>query len=389
MKANRRAYGFTLPEIMISLVMLGFVSTLALTLVMGTNTSSTRVRVVGDAQTSGRLGLEALAADIRAAGAGLSSGQVGIAPGGGAARRVPVIYSGPTTTVTAPGGQTITSNSLFIVTGDPSTVGTPADASGMQGVVVTASQNAPLTIVCVDASGASVDCATGLLKTLSPLLVGDFRDAVYLTPTVLGAPQGTPATQQLTYAEQAGTAYAPNPKAPFGFVPGAILTRIRVVHWYLWQPSATERPQLRRSFPTLTTTALNAACANGDLPFLDETNDGSGNSPVGADMSGGAIESLQIRFMTDPSNTDDPAQFTQINSIGVCDVAVPTTLREVRLQVVARTTVPDVDQATRMRKLYSTPGFEGTSPSSTTQDAYPRRAFTVSVAPRSLQGVRL
>ena len=62
---------------------------------------------------------------------------------------------------------------------------------------------------------------------------------------------------------------------------------------------------------------------------------------------------------------------------------------QVRLQVVARTTVPDVDQATRMRNLYSTPGFEGTSPSSTTQDAYPRRAFTVSVAPRSLQGVRL
>jgi len=259
----------------------------------------------------------------------------------------------------------------------------------MQAVVVAASQSAPLTVVCSDPTGASVDCANGLLKTLTPLLVGDFRDSVYLTPTALGGPQNTPPTQQLDYAEKAGNAYSPSPKAPFGFLPGANLIRARVVHWYLWQPSAAARPQLRRSYPVLTGSALGTACANGDLPFLDETNDPSGDSPAGSDMGGGAIESLQVRFVVDAGGTNNPAQFTMLSNIGVCDTAVPATIREVRVQVVARTAVADVNQAAKERKLYSTPGFEGVTPSATTSDAYPRRAFTVGVVPRNLQGVRL
>ena len=389
MKRAPPASGFTLIEITVSSALFALISAIALSMVVGMNNSSTRVRVVGDAQTGGRLGLEGLAADIRAAGGGAASGQVGIATGGGAARRIPVIWTGPATTVTAPGGQTITSNSLFIVTSDSSTVGIPADATGMQGVVVAASQNAPLTIVCSDATGATVDCSNGLLKTLNPLVVGDFRDAVYLTPTALGGLQNTPPTQQLTYAEQASNAYSPSPKAPFGFVPGANLKRARVVHWYLWQPTAADTPQLRRSYPVLTGTALGNACANGDTPFLDETNDLSGNSPVGADMGGGAIESLQVRYVVDAAGTDDPTQFTMLSTIGVCDLTVPATLREVRLQVVARTANPDVHQSSNSINNYTTPGFEGVSPSANTADAYPRRAFTVGVVPRNLQGVRL
>jgi hypothetical protein len=172
-----------------------------------------------------------------------------------------------------------------------------------------------------------------------------------------------PPTQQLDYAEKLTDSYAPDPKAPFGFVPGANLTRARVVHWYLWQPDPAKPPQLRRSFPALTPTAMNVNCANTDKPFLDETNDNSGNVPTGTDMSGGAIESLQIRFMVDASGNDDPAQFTQLNSIGVCDTAVPATIREVRLQVVSRTASPDKDQADNKRVLYSTPDFEGATPS--------------------------
>ena len=389
MKRAPPASGFTLIEIAVSTTLFAFISALALSLMIGMNNSSARVRVVGDAQTGGRLGLEGLAADIRAAGGGAASGQVGVAPGGGGARRVPAMWNGPTTTVTAPGGQTIISNSLFMITTDPTAVGIPADATGMQGLVVEASQGTPLKIVCSDGTGASVDCGNGLLKTLTPLLVGDFRDAVYMTPTVLGAPQNTPPTQQLTYAEMASNAYSPSPKAPFGFAPGAKLIRARVVHWYLWQPTASDPPQLRRSYPVLTSSVLGSACASNDKPFLDETNDSSGNSPAGKDMGGGAIESLQVRFLVDAGGTDDPTRFTMLNTIGICDTAVPATLREVRLQVVARTANPDVDQVSKNRNLYSTPGFEGVSPSATTMDAYPRRAFTVGVVPRNLQGIRL
>ena len=41
----------------------------------------------------------------------------------------------------------------LLVTNDATTVGIPADASSMQGVVVAASQNSPLTIVCSNGAG--------------------------------------------------------------------------------------------------------------------------------------------------------------------------------------------------------------------------------------------
>jgi hypothetical protein len=259
------------------------------------------------------------------------------------------------------------------------------------GVVTAASQGTPLTVVCYDRTGASVDCKNTLIPAaLPPLVVGDFRNAVLLSPTNLQAPAGVPPTQQLDYAEKASNAYSPDPKAPFGFVPGANMLRARVTHWYLRQASATDTPQLVRSFPTLTTTAIGSACAAGDIPFIDETNTTTGTPPVGTVMSTMPIESLQIRFMVDPTQTDNPAQFTMLNTIGVCDTTVPATVREVRLQVVSRTTSADLQGTTTNQQVaYSTPGFEGASPSTTTKDAYPRRAFSLTVVPRNLQGVRL
>jgi prepilin-type N-terminal cleavage/methylation domain-containing protein len=388
---SQRARGFTLIEMMVAMAMLAAVVSAAMAMVIGMNASSRRVRIVGDTQTGARQGLEQLAAEIRAAGGGISTGQIGIAPGGGSARRMPVIYSGPNVTITEPGGQTIVTNSIFIITSDPTAIGYDVAGNGTMGVVTAASTGTPLTVVCYDRTGASVDCKNTLIPAaLPPLIVGDFRNAVFLSPTNLQAPAGVPPTQQLDYAEKASNAYSPDPKAPFGFLPGANLLRARVTHWYLRQASATDTPQLVRSFPTLTTTALGAACAPGDIPFIDETNTNSGTPPVGTVMGTAPIESLQIRFMVDPAGSDNPAQFTMLNTIGVCDTTVPATVREVRLQVVSRTSSADLKGATTNQQVvYSTPGFEGTTPSATTQDAYPRRAFSLTVVPRNVQGVRL
>src|SRR5438045_1196510 len=114
MKRAPPASGFTLIEITVSSALFALISAIALSMVVGMNNSSTRVRVVGDAQTGGRLGLEGVPADIRAAGGGAASGQVGIATGGWAARRIPVIWAGPRPTVTAHGGQKSASTSMLI-----------------------------------------------------------------------------------------------------------------------------------------------------------------------------------------------------------------------------------------------------------------------------------
>lgn len=394
--------GFTLIEMMVAMAILSVVITSALAIVVGVNGSSTRVRKIGDAQVAARQGLDELALEIRGAGSGAASGEIGVAPGtsGAVARRVPVIYSGPNVTITEPGGQAVVTNSIFIIGGDASSVTVPSDNSGMQGVVVSASNGQPLTIICSDVTGAATDCANGLLKAPLPaLLVGDMRDAAYVTPTALAAPAAdstfNPAvvtTQKLTYNAAAANAYAPSPKAPFGFLPGAILTRARVTHWYLKQAAAGQPPQLVRSFPVLTSNAMSVACSSGDAPFIDETNDPAG--PAGTVMSTAPIESLQIRYILDSAGTNNPTQFTSTSLISVCDVTVPSTIREVRLQVVSRTSQPDYNSnSTAYRVSYSTPGFEGASPmvvaGGSTTDAYPRRAFTTAVVPRSLQGVRL
>jgi prepilin-type N-terminal cleavage/methylation domain-containing protein len=277
-----RSRGFTLVELMIAMAILAVVISGAMAIVVGLNASSTRVRKIGDAQIGARAALDLLAMDVRAAGSGAASGAIGIAPGGAGAtaRRIPAIYSGPNVTITEPGGQTVVTNSVFIVSADPSwgTIGN--DATGMQGVVVAASAGQPLAIACSDVNGNAVDCAgtpanPGLLASpLPPLLVGDFRDFVYLVPTSVGSLANNPPygrTQQLTYKEEAAAAYSPSPKAPFGFLPGAVVTRARVAHWYVRQTNGGA-PQLVRSFPTLTPNALGPACdPNNDTPFIDET----------------------------------------------------------------------------------------------------------------------
>ena len=397
MTGHRRSSGFTLVEMLIAVAMLSAVMAAAMGMVIGMNASTRHVRIVGDAQTAARSGVEELAAEIRAAGGGVSTGQIGIDPGGGTPRRLPVIYSGPNVTITEPAGQTIVTNSIFIITADARyTAVDLTDANnrqgvGMMGIVTAASTGVPLTIVCADASGASVNCKNDLIPSpqLPPLIIGDFRNAAYVVPTSLGDP--APTTQQLAYVSSAN--FAPNPKAPFGFDVNSTILRARVTHWYLRQATATDTPQLVRSFPTLSTIALPAACSPGDLPFLDETNALGG--AVGTVMGTAPVDSLQIRFITDPTAANQPAAFTMVNSISVCDTTVPATLREVRLQVVARTSSGDLQGSSTSvkRVLYATPGFEGTTPAAggggVTQDSYPRRAFNLSAVPRNLQGYRL
>jgi len=397
--------GFTLVELLIATAILAVVISGALAMVVVLNNSSTRVRRIGDAQIGARAALDLLAMDVRAAGSGAASGAIGIAPGGAGAtaRRIPAIYSGPNVTITEPGGQTVVTNSVFIVSADPSWLTIGNDATGMQGVVVAASSGQPLTVACSDAKGNAVDCAgtsanPGLLASpLPPLLVGDFRDVAYLVPTSVGSLANNPPyglTQQLTYSAAAAAAYSPSPKAPFGFMPGAVLTRARVTHWYVRQTNGGA-PQLVRSFPTLTTNTLGLACdSNNDTPFIDETNSADPRAPVGTVITAAPVDSLQIRYVVDSLATGALSTFTQLSTITVCDIAVPATLREVRLQVVSRTNGADHDSsATAKRVIYSTPAWEGASPTVGTgakaTDAYPRRAFSTVVVPRTLQGVRL
>ena len=125
---------------------------------------------------------------------------------------------------------------------------------------------------------------------------------------------------------------------------------------------------------------------------IDETNAVAG--VAGTVMGTVPIDSLQIRFVTDPTGADNPAQFTMVNSITVCDTLIPATLREVRMQIVSRTANWDLQgQSTEKKINYATPGYEGTTPTpgagGVTQDSYPRRAFNLAVVPRTLQGYRL
>ena len=68
--------------------------------------------------------------------------------------------------------------------------------------------------------------------------------------------------------------------------------------------------------------------------------------------------------------------------------------RDVRAQALARVHDLDLQGATPKQQVtYATPGYEGTTPTpgtgGVTQDAYPRRAFSLNVVPRNLQGYRL
>jgi hypothetical protein len=209
-----------------------------------------------------------------------------------------------------------------------------------------------------------------------------------LTPPAPPTPPATgDPTQQLTYAEQTTSAFSPDPKAPFGFAPGAVLQRARVVHYYLWPADTGGFYELRRSQPTLASNVGSGTCDSADSPFIDETNSSTG--PKGRPIGSGPIESLQIRYIADPGATDAPSGFSLV-PMGVCDAATVPALREIRVEVVARSQVPDKASTGDLRNQYSTPGYEGAAPGTPAYlDAYPRRTFSVTIVPRNLQGVRL
>lgn len=406
---TRAPRGMTLIEVMVAGTVLAVILTGAMSLFIAVNQSAERVRRVGDTQSAARLALEQLAADIRSAGMGAQFGAVGIAPAAGNVRRVPVIYSGPDIVVNAGTGgdggtgSTIATNSIFIISGQPTTGVLSADGSGMMGTVTDAGVGTTLTIACSNGSDAGIDCSDATFANsngddfrvlvpitggFQPLIIGDFRDAVYLRPTTLSSLSGTPPTQTLDFVERSANAFSPSPRAPFGFAPGAAMQRARVLHYYLWPSADGTSYELRRSNPVLAATAGNGNCDATDTPFIDETN--SANGPAGITIGAGPIESLQIRYVTDPNATDDPSQF-QLKPVGVCNTAVMPYLREVRLQVVARSSGADKTIGNSdLRKGYSTPGFEGTTTLNPAyQDAFPRRTFTINAVPRNLQGVRL
>lgn len=410
---RRPARGMTLVEIMVAGGLLAVVLSAAMILFVTVNQSAERVRRVGDTQETARLALEQLAADIRSAGMGAQLGSVGIAPAAGNVRRLPVIYSGLDTVVNegaiADGGagSTIVTNSIFIISGQPTNGVLSADGSGMAGTVTDAGVGSLLTIACSTGDGGSVDCSSAAYAGTAttddfrvlvpngsggflPLLIGDFRNAVYLRPTNLTTPSsgGGPPTQSMDFVERSANAFSPDPRAPFGFAPGATLQRARIVHYYLWPSADGTYYELKRSNPVLAANAGNGNCDATDTPFIDETNSATG--PAGIIIGAGPVESLQIRYVADPNASDDPTQF-QLQPIGVCSTAMMPYLRELRLQIVARSIRPDKTIGNSSQyNFYSTPGFEGTATSNTAfQDPYPRRTFTINAVPRNLQGVRL
>lgn len=406
--------GFTLLEVMTAMALATVVIGAALALLIGISGSSQRITNIGDAQITARQALDELAVEIQQAGLGASSGQVLIGQGSPpVGRRLPVIWSGPDVTITEPGGQTLVTNSIYILGSEPTTVGRSASGAELLATVAADSPTGPgstgLNLYCADATGTPRDCATAakpgvapegpLAGGLPPLLIGDFRNAAFITPTALSGLAGSPGRQTLVFAEQTTAAFAPDPKVPMGFARGANISRARVSHWYLRQASPGTPPVLVRSHPRLSTAAIANQCLAGDNPFLDETTT-PGGGVAGADVGAGPVVSLQFRFVTDPSLSDDPAQYQRVDRIGTCDLVPVSQLREVRIQVVAIARNPDkaLDPGKRVAR-YHTPAFEGVGPTpgwdgagtcpAGACDAYPRRAFTQRIVPRNVQGGRL
>ncbi len=303
----------------------------------------------------------------------------------------------------------VITNSIYIIGADPTTMGLPADGSGTQGVVLDAGTGLPLEVLCGTSDGGAIGCETGAnaiyLGTSTPLLVGDLRNAVVVTPTGI-SPVGNGA-ELLSYQESAISSFSTDPKSPYGISAGSLLSRLHVVHWYLRQDDPTAPPRLYRSLPVLAPAGTAFACTAGAAPFQDETT--GNNAVVGQEMGAGPIQSLQIRYVLDVYNTNQFSQYQMATAINPCDTAdvannvVPqavSKLREVRIQVVALSDQPDL--ATNLKTLqvgYATPSFEGSlwapdggsltdaGQANTAGDPYPRRAFTVRVVPRAIQGV--
>ncbi len=411
------ARGITLLEVMVAAALLSVVISASLAGLLGANQASERVRRVGDVQETSRLALETIAADLRVAGMGAQLGVVGVGPLTGAVWRVPVIYSGVDTAVVDTFGattSTMQSNSVFIISGQPATGVLSGDGAGMVGAVVQATLGPPATVFvsCFRGTTAiSVDCSD--VSALSnfgeytlinpagvgfqPLLIGDFRNAVYVRPIGLTSPVAPVAPpvldprQQLTFTEQSMPSFSPDPRAPTGFAAGAVLQRARVLHYYLWPSSDGTYYELRRSQPILADVGGTLPCRNTDAPFLDETN---AAGPAGVPIGSGPISSLQIRYVADPGAAQTANKFSII-PVGPCDGAAMPTLREIRVQVVARSLSPDKTTDGTLRMQYSTPAFEtslypGAVPTNPAYvDPYPRRTFSITVVPRNLQGVRL
>jgi prepilin-type N-terminal cleavage/methylation domain-containing protein len=432
-RSNRTPRGFTLLEMVVATAALGFALSAAMYVAVGVSSSAERVRRVGDTQETARLALDALAAEVRMSGAGVSNGQVGIGTTTGLwVGRVPAIYSGPDITVTTSGGQQVVTNSIFIISSEPGAGVPSSDGAGMQGSVVSKTLDPfkGIQVQCTNQLGTPVDCTSPSFKddTIvhglwgdpnnpgdNALLVGDYANAVYLRPTKIGA--STAGAQPLEFREMGiANGFSTDPKAPFGFAQGASLGKARVTHWYLKQVSPGDW-ELMRSHPILDDNW--AGCGSGSgSPFIDETN--SANGPAGTVVGSGPIENLQLRFIVDAGSFDDPQKFVmwglngktwyfdiagdtvlkpQVTSsgsgyhMGVCDMLPDGTyasrqVREVRASIVARSVAPDhATNGARHVKRYGLASWEGVGPSGGALDEYPRRTFEARIVPRNLQGI--
>src|SRR5438270_10614482 len=159
--------GVTLLEIAVATAAMGVALSAAMYIVVGVSSSAERVRRVGDTQATARTGLDALAAEIRMSGAGVSNGQIGIgAKNTGWVGRIPAIYSGPDITITTKGGQQLVTNSLFIISSEPGAGVPSSDGAGMQGAVTSKSLD-PATgiqVKCTNQVGVQVDCSDASFK---------------------------------------------------------------------------------------------------------------------------------------------------------------------------------------------------------------------------------
>jgi prepilin-type N-terminal cleavage/methylation domain-containing protein len=397
-----RSGGFTLIEIMVALGLLSAILAGALSAMISFSASTQSNVQTADMQDNARRALEILEADLRSAGVGSSNGTVGISPKGVWTARIPTIYTGVTSSSTI-SGNTFFPTSLYIIGAEPSSLGPNGVGDGMM-AVITSSTGAQ--IVCSTPAGVQVDCQAARIGSdnvdhrlllpnpataacCAPLLVHDHQRASLISPNANASGLAAPSPQNVPFDESPGP-ISPDPSAPFGFAQGFQVSRARVVHWYLKQRAGETMPRLYRSHPVLADAA--GTCAN---PFLDETN---GGTVVGTEIANGPIESLQVRFMFDTSQQDNPVNYDMVATIDPCDSNAPTRmrqLREVRLQMVAisPTMAKDSNGANTVSR-FAAPQFEGTSVGPGSSDPkvsakYPRRAYVSRVAPRNIQPYRL
>lgn len=388
--------GFTAVELMTAMALLSLIIAMAMGAFLSMNANASQTYVTANMQQNSRLALDALASDLRAAGLGASNGTVGIAPGGAWAMRVPTVYSGPVQTLTDPAGNSFTTRSVYILGAEPGTVGLSGAGEGIEGVVTDTTTASVACYATTSGAVTATDCAAssvgadGVDHSLlvpngpgqyQPLVLHDHQRASIIVPTSVGSFSGSP--QLIQYLGMSGPIQPnPNPTAPFGFAQGFQVSRLRAVHWYLKQDRPDALPRLYRSRPTLTK-AASTTCPGPDM-FVDETNDPA-SGVKGVEVGAGPIESLQLRYVLDLVDQNDPTRYSMTDVIDPCASNVAATirqLREVRVQMVAIASAPVKDTNGRLQARFTTPTFEGsTAPAKA--DAYPRRAYVTRVAPRN------